>query len=162
MLAGCNALVRHHGSTRAAVAAVQQLGVLELFLAALSVLQELASTAVPAAEVGVRGYRERPRGVVDASKAVTFATDENVLVPFGSSAVEIQRHRESWGRGPRLIHPLDPGYDVFKGLGGLGFEEWALLGKEAGRLGVVVKSCSWATLMRCSSLGRAIRAFQDD
>jgi hypothetical protein len=97
---------------------------------------------------------------VTLEEAITFATDENMLVPFGFSASHIQSHRESWGRGPRLIHPLDPSYDVFQGSRALGFEEWALLGKEAGRLEVVVKKCSWATLMRCSSLGRAIRTFQ--
>ena len=156
VLAGCNSLVKQHGSKHAGVEAVQQLGVLELFLAALSVVQELASTA----SIGATS------AAVDSSRAVTFATDENFIltyakpVPFGCRAVAIQRHSESWGRGPWLIHPLEEEYNVFEGVRGLGLEEWVMLGKDAGRLEALVKSCSWGTLMKNSSLGRALRAFQ--
>jgi hypothetical protein len=61
----------------------------------MSFTSSVAANAAQTAAAGIRGYGVM-RLWVTPEEAITFATDENMLVPFGFSASHIQSHRESW------------------------------------------------------------------
>lgn len=145
------------GQRSAAVAAASRLPVLDVLLAALGIVEELAAGAGRPQSMYPPTISERP--------AVWFPADAaHPLVPADyPSSGNIMSHWHSWRKQPWIIHPLDPSYNATDQMpANWGCKEWAVMGREAARLGVMLRTCCWGNIRRKSTLGLALKQLRPD
>jgi hypothetical protein len=147
----------------AALAAASSLPVLDLLLAALGIVEQLAADSLAAGPE--RGNAPTFGRWLDQRPIIWFpAGADHPLVPGDHlNSSSILAYSSSWRRRPWMIHPLDPTYNATDQMPpNWGRREWAVMGREAARLGVMLRSCCWGNIRRKSTLGLALKQLRPD